>query len=237
MRKVLAGTLLVIALAVAGCGGGSPTGGPPVHDNGEAAKSGKQVLSDAVAAAKAAGSFHVAGQVTTGGKQIGLDITVSKGKGAKGSLTLKGEKVDLLVVGTDAYMKAGADFWTTFGGPSGSAVAQLVADKWMKFPTSNPQFGGFAAIASSAIFDQLLSVHGDVTNKGKTTYHGQSVVDLYGGSKNGDLYVSATGTAYPVAVVKSGAGDGGTITFDKWNESVSLTAPSDSIDITKLTGQ
>ena len=108
MRKALAGTLLVVAFAVAGCGGGSSPSGS--GGNGEASKSAQQVLTDAVAAAKGASSFRMSGQVATGGQQIGLDLTVVKGKGAMGSMTLKGQKVDLVVIGSDGYMKADAAF-------------------------------------------------------------------------------------------------------------------------------
>ena len=237
MRKLLAGTLLVVTLAFAGCGGSSPSGtNTNASDNGEAAKSAQQVLTDAVTAAKAASSFRMSGQIATGGQQIGIDMTIAKGKGATGSMTLKGQKVDLVIVGTNGYMKAGTAFWTQFGGSAGGAIAQLVADKWMKFPTSNAQFGQLTGIASSSIFDQLSTNHGAITNKGATTYKGQSVVDLFDGSKLGHLYIAATGTAYPVAIAKSGAGDGGTITFDSWNMSVTVTAPSGAVDISKLGG-
>ena len=234
MRAFLAGTLRFGALAVAGCGGGSsPTGGPPVNGNGEAAKSGKQVIADAVKAAKAATSFHMSGQITTTGQQIGLDLTIAKGKGAMGSITLGGQKVDLLIIGSDGYMKASAAFWTQFAGSAGGAIAHLVGGKWVKFPTTNAQFGPIAGFANSNIFDSVASSDGTITNKGATTYKGQGVVKLFN-AKNGTAYVAATGTAYPVAFVGTGTGVGGAITFDSWNNSVTLTAPSGAIDFSKL---
>ena len=238
MRKLLAGTLLVVTLALAGCGGSSPSGTTTNgSDNGEAPKSAQQVLTDAVTAAKAASSFRMSGQIATGGQQIGIDMTIVKGKGATGSMTLNGQKVDLVIVGTNGYMKAGTAFWTKFGGSAGSAIAALVADKWMKFPTTNAQFGLLTGIASSSIFDQMSTIRGAITNKGATTYKGQSVVDLYDSSQSGDVYIAATGTAYPVATIaKKGSGDGLTITFDHWNDSVTLTAPSGAVDISKLGG-
>ena len=235
MRNVLAGTLVVVTLALAACGGGGST--PAGSSNGEASKSAQQVLADAVKAADAASSQHMSGQVSTHGQQIGIDLSIVKGKGATGSFTFKGQKIDLVIIGTDAYMKAGAAFYTQFGGPSGSSIGQLLDGKWLKFSTTNAQFGPLTGIASSStIFDQLNSNHGDLTNKGATTYNGQSVVDIFDGAKNRTLYVAATGTPYPVAVVKSGAGAGGTITFDNWNQSVTLTAPSGAIDFSQLGG-
>ena len=236
MRAFFVGTLLVVAFAVAGCGGSSSSAGSTNSSgNGEASKSAQQVVTDAAKAAEAASSLHMSGQVSSSGQQIGVDLTIAKGKGATGSLTLKGHKVDLVVIGSDAYMKAGAAFWTQFGGSSGSAIAQLVADKWIKTSATNPLFAGFAAIANSKSFFDLTSNHGTFTNKGATTYKGQSVVAI-NGTTQGTLYVAATGTAYPVAIVKTGAGAGASITFDNWNQSVTLTAPSGAIDFSHLPG-
>ena len=237
MRVFLAGTLLVVALVVAGCGGSSPGGRTNAIGNGEALKTGQQVLTDAVTAAEAASSFRMAGTITTGGQKIGLDLTIVRGRGATGSMTLGGEKVNLIVVGKDAYMKADAAFWTRFGGSNGSAIAQLVAGKWFKFPTDNSQFGALTGFTDpKSFFDSLSTSGGAIVNKGATTYKGQSVVNIFGGEENGTLYVAATGPAYPVAITKTGSGEGGAITFDNWNESVTLKAPSGAIDISQLGG-
>jgi hypothetical protein len=237
MRKVLVGTLLVVGLAAAGCGGGSsPNGGGSGGDNGEASKSALQVLADAKQAAEAASSLHYSGQITTGGRQVGLDLWVVKDKGATGFVTLNGQKVDLVVTGKNAYIKADTAFWTQFAGSSGSAVAQMFANKWLKFPTSNRQFAGFTSFTDSkTIFGQLSSKHGTITNDGASTYKGQSVVAIRDKTKGGTLYVSGTGTAYPVAIVKTGSGSGA-ITFDGWNKSVTLTAPAGAIDLSQLAG-
>ncbi len=237
MRSFLAAMFLVVALAVAGCGGGSsPSGSTNSSSNGEASKPAQQVLTDAVKAADSASAVHMTGQVSATGQQIGLDLTIVKGKGAMGSLTLKGQKIDLVVIGAHAYMKAGTVFWTQFAGSSGSAIAQLVADKWIKFSTSTPQFAGFTAFANSkSLFDSIATNHGAITNKGATTYQGQSVVNLLDTTKNSSLYVAATGTPYPAALVKSGT-SGGAITFGDWNSAVTLTAPSGALDFSKLGG-
>ena len=171
MRNVLAATLLVIGLAVAGCGGGGSPANNASNGNGEAAKSAQQVVADAVKAADAAGSLHMSGQVDASGRQIALDLNIVTKKGATGSFTLGGQKIDLVIDGTDAYLKAGAGFYQQFAGANGSAIGQMMAGKWLKFSTSNPQFGPLLGIASSkTIFDQMSSSGGKLTNKGTTTY-------------------------------------------------------------------
>ena len=235
MRASLAGTLLVFALAVAGCGSSSPGGS--TSGNGEASKSGQQVVTDAVKAAEGASSFRMSGTINTGGQQIGLDLTIAKGKGAQGSMTLGGQKVDLVIVDADAYMNAGAAFWTQFGGTSGSAIAQLVAGKWFKFSTTDPQFSSITGLTDSkSLFDSLSSSAGTITNKGATTYKGQRAVAIFAGSKNGTLYVATTGVPYPIAIAKTGAAEGGALTFGDWDKSVTLTAPSGAIDSSQLGG-
>ncbi len=239
MRSLLVGSLLAVALFAAGCGGGSSPSANGGGANGEASKSAARVVADATQAAQAASSLHISGQITDNGQQISVDLTIAKGKGATGSLTLKGQKVDLEVIGGDAYMKAPGAFWSQFAGAQGSMIASVLADKWLKFPTSNPQFSGFTKIASSqSLLSQLMSKHGTLQNKGATTYKGQSVVAIEDKTKGGTLYVAGTGTAYPIAITKTSVGSGatGSITFDSWNASVSLTAPSGAIDLSQLAG-
>ncbi len=50
------------------------------------------------------------------------------------------------------------------------------------------------------------------------------------------LYVAATGKPYPVAIVGDKKGQSGAVTFDDWNKSVSLSAPSDALDISQFGG-
>jgi hypothetical protein len=239
MRSFLAGIVLV--LLVAGCGGGGSSSNTTTTssggDNGMASKPATQVLAASVKAADSASSLHVGGNVSSGKNPIGIDLSIAKGNGATGSMTLNGHKVDLVIVGSNGYLKGDGSFWTQFGGAAGATIAQMLQGKWLKFPVDNAQFHPIIAFSSAkALFDKLKSgADSHLQNNGATTYKGQSVVALDDGSKNGTLYVAATGTPYPVALVKMGSG-GGTITFSAWNQPVSLTAPTNVLDFSKLTG-
>jgi hypothetical protein len=237
MRKVLAGTLLVVALAfaLAGCGGSSSTSSTQRNDNGEAAKSANQVLADAVAATKSASFVHVTGNATCGGKPDTMDSQISKGEGLQGTLTIEGQPVGLMVIGKDAYVKAYAAFWEQFGGSKGAAAAQTLNEKWVKFPLNNAQFQAFVSCMSpKAIFDKFKADAGSgLKNNGVTTYNGQSAIELDGGAENGTLYVAASGNPYPVALVKKGSG-GATISFGGWNNPVTLVVPAPVVDISQL---
>jgi hypothetical protein len=240
VRSSLAGIVLVLALVVAGCGGGSSSNTTTTNssgDNGMASKPAGQVLAASVKAADSASSLHMSGNVSAGTRPIGIDLSIAKDNGATGSMTINGHKVDLVIVGKNGYMKGDGSFWTQFGGAAGATIAQLLQGRWLKFPVDNAQFQPIIAFSSAkALFDKVKSgadMH--LQNKGMTTYKGQSVVALDDGTKNGTFYVAATGTPYPVALVKTGSG-GGTISFSAWNEPVSLTAPTDVLDFSKLTG-
>jgi hypothetical protein len=231
MRAFLAGTLIAVALAVAGCGSGSSSSGA---DNGLATKSAQQVVDLAVTAAKGASSLHLSGQITTSGRHIGVDLSIATGKGATGTMVIKGQTVNLIVISQDAYVKAPAAFYSEVAGPQGALIAQLVGDKWLKVPTTDPRFLDLLLfINPNKLFDALKTGHKALTNKGATTYDGQSVVQISEASSQASLYVASTGAAFPVAIVKQGA-DVGALKFDHWNTPVALTAPSDFIDVSKL---
>ena len=47
------------------------------------------------------------------------------------------------------------------------------------------------------------------------------------------MYIAATGQPYPIEITKSGS-DGGKISFDRWNKTVTLAAPANAIDVAQL---
>ncbi len=230
MRSVLAGTLLVAALALAGCGGGSSP------SNGEAGKTADRVLSDAMTAADAARSVHMSSQFSTLTQHI--DLTFVTGKGATGSITQYGHTLRVIVVGHEAYMNADAAFYRqTLRAPARAAA--LLAGQWLKLPTFNPLFASLrSVVAFGTYIGSFPQPPGPSRIDGARTYNGQSVVAIADSTDVNTLYVSATGTAYPVALVRSTSGGlaGGTITFDSWNKAVTLRPPSGAIDISGLVG-
>ena len=221
MRAFLAATLLVAALAVTGCGSSSP--------------SARQILANSIKAAEAASSLHMSGSLNSSGKQIGIDLWIAKGNGAEGSLTVGGAKVRLIIVGGNLYINAPASFLTQF---VSSPQFIHLGGRWLKIPVSNPgQFVSFVAFSRPDILLGQLQSSADASlkNNGETTYKGQSVLALYDGASNGTLYVRATGTPYPVALVKTGS-SGGAVAFGGWNHAVTLKAPKNVLAYTQVGG-
>ena len=216
----------VLAALAAGCGGGGAS------SNGEATKSAAAVFSDARQAAVAAQSVHVAGALSDAGKALDLDLVLAHGKG-KGTMAESGLSFEIVRIGNAAYIKGSDAFLRQF---AGAAAAQLFHDKWLKGPTDAGALASLAPLTDIVkLFNGALGTHGKLVNKGETTYKGQKVVAIKDASGGGTLYVAATGTPYPVAATEGGKSKG-TITFDHWNDSVSIDAPKGAIDISKLGG-
>jgi len=99
-----------------------------------------------------------------------------------------------------------------------------------------PATGQLASVAALAdlqnLFNELLSNHGALAKGATSTVEGQKVVAVKD-TRGGTLYVATTGKPYPIEVSKPGP-QGGRVIFDRYDEAVSLSAPANSIDISKL---
>lgn len=210
-----------------GCGGGSGA-----KSNGEATKSAAQVVADAQKAAVSASAVHVSGSIDDAGKPLTLDLQIVKDKGGKGTMAENGLSFDVVRVGDTAYIQGSDAFWQKFGG---AAAAQLLRGRWLKGSATSGNLAALTQLTDiSKLFKASLGGHGTLKNGGETTYKGQKAIAITDTTQGGTMYVSATGTPYPIALV--GGKNKGAVTFDSWNKSVSISAPKDAIDIGKLGG-
>lgn len=216
---------LFVVSAVSACGGSS--------DNGVAAKGAAAIISAAGAAMDGVKSVHVSGSIVSGGSPITLDLDLVAGKGGSGTMSEDGLSFQLVAIGKVFYIKGSPAFWRHFGG---AAAATLFKGKWLKAPASNADFASLGALTNlHQVVGALVATHGKLAKGAKTTVDGQQVVGVDDLSGGGTLYVATTGKPYPVEILKTGA-QGGHITFDRFNASVSLSAPANSIDISQLKG-
>jgi hypothetical protein len=217
-------TAIVVLLAGCGSSGGSPS-------NGISSKTPTEILSAATAAANSATSAHVSGSIVSGGSPITLDLELVAGKGGRGQISEDGLSFNLIQIGGTAYISGSPAFYSHFGGP---AAEKLLAGKWLKAPASS---GSFSSLGSLTDLNQLLSTalsdHGALTKVPSTTIDGQQVLGVTDASHGGTLYVATTGKPYPIEISKTGK-SGGKITFTRWNAPVTLTAPSNAIDLSQL---
>jgi hypothetical protein len=218
----------LLALAVAACGGSS--GGGSSSDNGIPSKSPDQIVSAVNTAVNGVNSVHVAGAVSSGGSNTTLDLNLLNGKGGKGSMSQGGLGFKIVAVGNQVYINGSNAFWQKFGG---SAASQLLSGKWLKAPATG-QLSSIASLTNvHTLFNQLLTSHGKLVKGSTSTVNGQKVIAVKDTTNGGTLYVATTGKPYPVEIIKSGS-DGGKITFDQFNQAVTLAPPANSIDISKL---
>jgi hypothetical protein len=225
--------LVLTAALLAGCGS-SGSSGTTAKPNGEASKPAGRVLADAEAAATNASSAHISGDLTSGGTPITVDLTTARGKGGKGSMSTNGLKFDLVRIGDTVYVRGSDAFYKHF---AGAAVAQLLHDRWLKGSATHGRLKSLAELTNlPSLFAHISADPGKIVNDGKSTYKGQQVVTLRSLGDDSKLYVAATGKPYPVAIVGNKNGQSGAVTFDGWNKSVSLSAPSDALDISQFGG-
>jgi hypothetical protein len=223
MLTCLAGWAVMVALV--GCGGSSSGGGI-------ASEKPQKILGDSLAAANGLKSVHAAGTVNSGGQHITIDIQLVGGQGGRGQITLGGLSFKLVGLNNYAYMQAPPAVWEKAGAPA--SAAQELQGKWLRTPAT----GQFASIASltniHTLFSQLLAQHGKkLTTGAESTVAGRKVVAVK--SDQGTLYVAATGKPYPVELVKPGS-DGGRIDFDRFNEAVTLSAPTNTVNLPAVGG-
>lgn len=212
---------LLVACAVAACGGAS--------GNGVASKSPNQIVASALHAIDSAKSAHISGKVIDGGTPSTLDLTLVTGKGGRGRVSVGGVSYNLEVIGTQVYVNAGSAFWTRLLGTSRGAE---LSGKWLKVPAK----GRFAALAKLTdlrlLLGTVLSPHSALVKGGTTTVNGQSAVAVRDPSGDATIYVATTGEPYPLELVEPGS-QGGHITLNHVNESVTLSPPAKSIDVAK----
>jgi hypothetical protein len=214
----------VVTLAVAACGGSTGT-------NGVEKKSVDEIVTAARNAVGSARSVHVVGTVINSGSRMTLDLNLVSGKGGEGSMAQNGLSFQVVTVGNEVYINGTVAFWRKF---AGSAAARLLFGKWIKAPASGQLATTLATLTDlQKLFKKLLSSHGQLARGSITTVRGQRVIAVKDISNGGALYVAVTGTPYPIEVVKDGSG-GGQVAFDRFNQPVRLTPPSNAIDISQL---
>jgi hypothetical protein len=226
LRLLACLTAGLIAVALTGCGSSSSS-----STSGLASESPQTILNSTVAAANSLKSVHAAGSIDSGGQHINLDLHLLDGVGGRGQITLNGLAFELVGLGKYAYLKAPAAVWEKAGAPA--TAAQALDGKWLRTPAS----GQFASIAQLTdihqLFAQLLKPHGKLKTGATSTVAGQKVVAVK--SDQGTLYVATTGKPYPVQLAKTGS-DGGHLTFDHFNDTISVTAPTSTLDLPQSGG-
>ncbi len=222
---ICAACAFAVAGVVSACGGSS--------DNGVAAKGAGAIVSASGAAMNGVKSVHISGSLRSAGMPITLDLDLVAGRGATGSMSENGLSFRLVAIGNVVYINGSDAFWAHFGG---TAAPQLFKGKWLKASATGSDFSSLGSLTNlHLLVTKLLVSHGKLAKGGTSTVDGQKVVAVNDVTGGGTLYVATTGKPYPIELLKTGT-QGGHITFDRFNESVSLSAPANAIDLSQLKG-
>jgi len=227
LRGTLCALVLVAGAGLAGCAGQDPDEGT----NGVGKLSAGQIQQRTRAAADAARSVRLSGNVVTKGRTYKLDMRLSS-QGGTGSVTSQGTTFDLLRVDKQLYLKADAAFWSRADGGKGgdpdSGAAAKLDGKYVKVPQDDPSYQRLRGFTDKEVLlGGLLTLHGTLEKDGYHEASGTRTIRITGSDgSGGTLDVSLEGTPYPLRLVR--AGDAGTLTFSEWDENVSLTEPDKS---------
>jgi hypothetical protein len=214
----------IAATALAGCGGGSST-------NGVESKSPTGILEAAKKAAEGASSVHVAGSVENAGTLLSLNLTIQQGKGAKGTISQGPLSFELIKVGDSVYIKGSSAFYSHF---AGGEAAKLLQGKWLQAPASSGEFQALGGLTDMhALLSTTLGEKGTLAKGGVSTVAGHKVIAVKDTTKGSVLYVATTGKPYPIQIAKNGSG-GGKVNFEDWDAAVSISAPSNAVNVEKL---
>jgi hypothetical protein len=216
---------LSLTMVLAGCAGSSPRG------NGVGSKSPARIAAIATAAATAAASVHVAGSILSDGEPISLNMQLDAEKGGKGQIKLGVLSIDLVNVNRSVYIKAGSAFYSRFAGPRAARVLQ---GRWLRGAGASGPLAPFAAFTElPRLMSTALAGHAPLSHLTTTTVNGRSAVGVTDAVGGGTLYVAATGTPYPLEIVKRGPA-AGKLVFDRWNQEVPLAAPPNPVLLSQL---
>lgn len=214
------------AALLAGCGGGG--GG----DNGIEKLSGAKALAKVKADVADVQWVHAKGQINQGDKTLQLDVHAGHDVG-EGTLVVGGGQLELRLVDGVAYIRADKDAMAALG--ASPAEAGLAAGKWLKSPESQGAFASFAGfLEADKLFGSLLTPSGTVSTGRTTTVNGTKALALVDSTNDaGTLYVSETGKALPLRIVKTGSG-GGRVDFTDYGDPVDVSAPAGAVDVSQL---
>jgi hypothetical protein len=142
-----------------------------------------------------------------------------------------GLDVDIVALEKAFYVRGSAAFYDRIAGPQAGTLLQ---GKWLKAPVNGGNFSALARLTNLAdLLDTALDEHDSLRRGADTRVNGEQAVAVQDTTRGGTLYVAAVGRPYPLAISRAG-GRSGRIAFSRWNQPVTLTAPSGAININEL---
>lgn len=214
-------------------GGGTPTAGRSGSTSGSTSAGNGAVdmkLNDLITATSRAlanaRSVRVTGDLGTGADAMKIDVRITHGQGATGTVTFpNGASMGLLRLSDTVYLHGTAANWRAFG--AGEAAAML-AGKWVKLPTGDPDMRDLLDVTELSGLAKLFTPDTGTPNLAghwpTAVVRGQQAVRI-GDPKDGAVYIATTGKPYPLRLESSQGADKGTIDLAEYDRPVTIPRP------------
>jgi hypothetical protein len=222
-RRIAISPALALAIALAaltGCGSS--------NGNGIASKNASEILAAAKAAAQSATSVHIEAHNAQGLLTLALNLDLTS-NGGHAHISGLGVDFEVIRIGNTLYLKGNPGFYERLSG----AAAHAPPGAWLKAPVNSGPLAQFAAFTDlPGEVGRLIASANPVTKGTTTSTNGQKTIELKQTGKlyTGKIYIATTGKPFPLEIAKTGRETGHT-TFTNWNQPVSLSAPSNTINI------
>jgi hypothetical protein len=215
--------VLAAGLLLGGCGG---------DGNGVADLEPREIVDRAREAAQAQESVSMSGSVEQEGETVSLDLLLTQGGSASGTVAVADTEVRLVASGPDLFI--GADLFAAQGVdvPEGIEFVQVPRDS-----------AGFEDVSSlvdlPAFFDELLTPEGELTKEDGPDVDGTPTVAVISDAEPaGRLLVATEGEPLPLRIEGAEEGQDQSITFD-FGVPVDVEAPDPAVvvSVEQLVGE
>jgi hypothetical protein len=216
---------------IAGCGGGSTSSKPPAPA-GLASLPAKKIVSEATAAAKAAGWVSAGLTVKVGSTSMSSSGVIGPAVGRETIKIAGTGQATIIAIGRTGYVRGSAAVLKGF--LELPAADARLARKWVVFRPRDP---GYQQVVPGMTLDSFLSQvipDGSLTKTKRTTIDGQAVIgvrakapasaDMPAGTTD-TLYVAATGKPLPVECVEAISTGDLIVTFTGWGQATTVKKP------------
>jgi hypothetical protein len=235
-RRLAAALLSLSTLALlAGCGGSSPKPPKPVAELPP-----KQILAEALASARSAGSMHFDVQATAPSVTVDVVGDALPTVGRQATTGNNGAEMTELVRPGSTYIRGNAAALTGFLGVR-AAAARRLANRWVVLHAGDPNYQQITQqVTGDSILESITPV-GPLIKAKLQKISGQSVIGVGGtapassdlpAGADAELWVAATGKPLPVAALEVSGSNRLEVFFSRssWGEKVTdVAAPAGAV--------
>ncbi|MFD7454320.1 hypothetical protein [Kitasatospora sp. NPDC059827] len=187
-------------------------------------------------------SLRISGKMASDDGEMTINMVMDSKGECQGSMAMPGMgSFELLSDGKQYFLKPDAQFWKTFGGPKGDAVAEVFKGRYLTGFQDDPKMKDltdFCKLTDAS--NQMLDDGSSASTKGSAgTVNGVKTFSLRQKDDKGEeslLHIATEGKFYPVRMEKTTGSDKGQIDFTDYDKPVTIQVPSPDnvIDYTKF---